>query len=220
MLKAAIFDWDGVVVDSSSAHRRSWNLLAEERSLPMEPDSFEKGFGRKNEFIIPEILNWSHDPLVIAELGDRKELLYREILKKEGLQPLPGAIELFKALKTAGIPMAVGTSTPRTNIECVMDLIGASGFFDCIITAEDVTHGKPDPEVFLKGAKGLGIDPADAVVFEDALYGIQAAKTGGMKAVALTTSHPASYFSRIQPDLIVKNLSEVTLFELNSLWQS
>ena len=196
MLKAAIFDWDGVVVDSSSAHRISWDLLAQERDLPMEPGSFERGFGRKNQYIIPHILNWSHDPAEIEALGDRKEELYREVLRTNGLTPLPGAIELFKMLKEAGIPMAVGTSTPRANVDCVMKLIGAEGFFDCIISAEDVDHGKPDPEVFLKGAVGLGIDPSDAVVFEDAVYGIQAALAGGMKAVALTTSHQLSLLIR------------------------
>lgn len=220
MLKAAIFDWDGVVVDSSQAHRKSWDLLAKEESLPMEPGSFERGFGRKNQYIIPNILGWSRDPVEIERLGNRKEELYREILQEQGLDPLPGAIELFRSLKAAGIPMAVGTSTPRANFECVVNLIGADGFFETVISAEDVTHGKPDPEVFLKGAKALDVAPADTVVFEDALYGIEAALKGGMRAVALTTTHPADYFSDTSPDLIVRNLSDITIPVLKGLWRS
>jgi beta-phosphoglucomutase len=218
MLAGAIFDWDGVVVDSSAAHKQSWEMLAGERGLTLPPNHFSRSFGRKNQVIIPEIYQWSTDPEEIEELGRRKEALYREILKETGLDPLPGALELFSALKTAGIPMAVGTSTPRENVETVIGLIGAEGFFDVIIAAEDVDRGKPDPEVFLKGADGIGVEPGDCVVFEDAAYGIEAALQGGMKAVALTTTHSREHFADLSPHRIVANLGDVTPDMLKTLW--
>ncbi|HKJ91056.1 MAG TPA: HAD family phosphatase, partial [Oceanipulchritudo sp.] len=159
MFEGAIFDWDGVVVDSSSAHRESWERLAEERGLSLPENHFARSFGRKNAVIIPEIYQWASDPGEISELGLRKEALYREIITETGLEPLPGAVELFRALKGAGIPMAVGTSTPRENVEAVMELIGVEDIFTAIISAEDVTQGKPDPEVFLKGAVALAKAP-------------------------------------------------------------
>ncbi|MGC9450855.1 MAG: HAD family hydrolase [Oceanipulchritudo sp.] len=218
MLRAAIFDWDGVVVDSSAAHKESWERLAAERDLPLPENHFERSFGKKNQLIIPEIYGWSEDLDEIEQLGNRKEALYREILVSTGLEPLPGALRLFAELKAAGIPMAVGTSTPHLNIETVLPMIGASGFFGAVIAAEDVARGKPDPEVFLKAASALGADPADCVVFEDTLHGIEAALAGGMKAVALTTSHPESHFASSPPHAVVPDLSEVCLPFLRQLW--
>lgn len=218
MLKAAIFDWDGVVVDSSAAHKASWEELARERGLSLPENHFELSFGRKNQVIIPEIYRWSDDPEEIEALGARKELLYREILARTGLDALPGALPLFRELKEAGIPMAVGTSTPRENVETVIGLIGAEGFFDAVVAAEDVARGKPDPEVFLKAAAALRVEPSEAVVFEDATYGIEAAQAGGMKAVALTTTHVAGAFAGHRPDRIVPDLSAVSVRFLQALW--
>jgi len=219
MLKAAIFDWDGVVIDSSRPHRLSWERLARERGLALPPNHFERGFGKKNQTIIPEIYKWSSDPEEIEELGNAKEALYRKILEEEGLNPLPGAVRLFRELKEAGIPIAVGTSTPHANVECVIKLIGADGFFDAVIAAEDVDRGKPDPEVFLMGARKLGVAPEDCVVFEDSAHGIEAALAGGMRAVCLTTTHPRDHFHDHPPDRFVADLSEVNLEFLQSLWE-
>src|SRR5690606_30388227 len=104
----------------------------------------------------------------IRALGDRKEGLYREILRAEGIEPLPGVVILLKELQAAGIPCAIGTSTPRANVECVLELTGLAGFFADIAASEDVSRGKPDPEVFLKAAGKLGAEPAACVVIEDA----------------------------------------------------
>ena len=90
--KGAIFDWDGVVVDSSDLHLKSWESLAAELNLPLPADHFEKGFGKRNETIIPEILGWSRDTQTIDKWGKRKEEIYRELGMKNGitLAPVPG----------------------------------------------------------------------------------------------------------------------------------
>jgi beta-phosphoglucomutase-like phosphatase (HAD superfamily) len=114
----AIFDWDGVVIDSSAQHERSWELLAAEIGKALPPGHFKRGFGKKNQLIIPEILAWSDDPEEIERLGDRKEELYRELVGQGGMTVLPGARELLAMLKSSGIPRAVGSSTshqPRGN---------------------------------------------------------------------------------------------------------
>lgn len=219
MLEAVIFDWDGVVVDSSAAHKASWERLAEERNLLLPDNHFTLSFGRVNKVIIPDIFRWTLDPELIEELANRKEELYREILDVTGLDPLPGALEIMVSLRDAGIPMAVGTSTPRKNVDAVIGMIGAEGFFDAIISSEDVNKGKPDPEVFLKAAHALGASPENCVVFEDSLYGIQAALSGGMKAVALTTTHRVSQFDTTWPHRIVNSLADVSLIMLLNLWE-
>ncbi len=219
MLEAVIFDWDGVVVDSSAAHKASWEQLAEERKLVLPVDHFILSFGRINKVIIPEIFRWTLDPELIKELGDQKEFLYREILEKTDLVALPGALNLFNDLKDAGIPMAIGTSTPLKNVEAVIEMIGAQDIFDTIISSEDVRAGKPDPEVFLKAASALGAAPENCVVFEDALYGIQAALAARMKAVALTTTHRVKHFDPTWPHMIVSSLADVSLSMLLNLWK-
>ena len=85
----ALFDWDGVIIDSSSHHEESWERLAREEARTLPPDHFKKGFGRKNEFIIPKLLGWAHDPAEIRRISLRKEALYRDVVAERGLSALP-----------------------------------------------------------------------------------------------------------------------------------
>ena len=117
-----------------------------------------------------------------------------------------------------GIPCAIGTSTPRANVECVLEITGLGGFFQDIAASEDVTRGKPDPEVFLKAAAKLGAEPAGCVVIEDAHVGIRAAKAAGMKALAVTTTHPAESLAPEMPDRIEESLVTVDAAYLLGLW--
>ncbi|MFT4176841.1 MAG: HAD family phosphatase [Luteolibacter sp.] len=218
-LEAVIFDFDGVVVDSHHAHERSWFELAAELGETLTYEQFHETFGQRNESIIPW-LGWADamDHAKIRRLGDRKEVLYRAILEKEGIVPLPGVVALLKKLGEAGIPTAVGTSAPRANIECVFRLLGLADDFREISASEDVSRGKPDPEVFLKAAAKLKVKPENCVVIEDAHAGIRAARAGGMKAVAVTTTHDADALAREMPDLVVDSLDELDVERLGKLF--
>jgi HAD superfamily hydrolase (TIGR01509 family) len=186
----AIFDWDGVIIDSRAHHEESWNRLAAERRLALPDGHFVKGFGRKNEFIIPEILGWTRDPREIERISLRKEALYREVVGEWGLAPLAGVRTWLERLRDAGVPCAIGSSTHRANIDLSLDLMNLRDFFVAAVTAEDVTHGKPDPEVFLAAAARLPRSPERCVVFEDAHVGIEAARAGGMRVIGVATTHP------------------------------
>ncbi|NNE94097.1 MAG: HAD family phosphatase [Verrucomicrobiales bacterium] len=212
---AVLFDWDGVVIDSREQHEKSWDLLAARENLPLPEGHFENGFGMRNESIIPDILGWSTDPEEISRLAFEKEEAYRELVRKNGIEPLPGVREFLTMLAAAGIPTAVGSSTPRSNIDCALEITGIGEFFRKIIAAEDVTRGKPDPEVFLNGAKALGVSPDRCIVLEDAHVGIQAARAGGMKVVGVATTHPAESLSKA--DLVVHRLDELDLASLRQL---
>ena len=218
-LSAVIFDFDGVVIDSHEAHGRSWFALAEELGHELSHETFVSTFGQRNESILP-LLGWAkegeHER--IQQLGDRKEGLYREILRAEGIEPLPGVVALLEDLKANGIPCAIGTSTPRANVECVLALTGLADHFGDIAASEDVTRGKPDPEVFLKAAAKLGVDPVACVVIEDAQVGLRAARAAGMKALGVTTTHPAAALAPETPDRIVASLEEVNVANLRQLW--
>ena len=211
-----IFDWDGVIVDSSRAHEAAWELLGQEAGRPLPEGHFKRSFGRKNDEIIPQILGWPVSAQEIVRLGRRKEELYRQVLREQGIAPLPGVREFLAALKAAGVPCAVGSSTERLNIDTIMAGIGLGEYFNTIVSADDTTRGKPDPQVFLLGAQHLGVPPAKCVVFEDAFAGLEAARAGGMKAIAVATTHPAEKL-RAHADRVVARLDEVTVAELRAL---
>ncbi|HET7536254.1 MAG TPA: HAD family phosphatase [Candidatus Didemnitutus sp.] len=212
----AIFDWDGVIVDSSQAHEAAWELLGAETGRPLPAGHFKAGFGRKNEHIIPNILKWNLPEAEVVRLGRRKEQLYRDVLKKRGIAPLPGVREFLVALKAAGVPCAVGSSTERLNIDTILDVIKLHDYFATIVAADDVTRGKPDPQVFLLGAQRIGIAPARCVVFEDAFAGLEAARAGGMKCVGVATTHPPEAL-RGHADRVVRRLDELSVEDLRSL---
>jgi beta-phosphoglucomutase family hydrolase len=211
----AIFDWDGVVIDSSKAHEESWVRLAAEAGRTLPPDHFVRGFGRKNEFIIPEILGWTQEVTQISDYSLRKEALYREVVQERGQPSLPGAHEWLERLAAAGIPCAVGSSTHRANIEMILELIGLRPFFRAIVTSEDVQEGKPHPDVFLTAARQLGLPPGRCVVFEDAHVGIAAARAGGMKVVAVATTNPIEDLTKA--DLAVHRLDELSVDQVAAL---
>jgi beta-phosphoglucomutase family hydrolase len=209
----AIFDWDGVIIDSSKHHEESWERLAREISKPLPPGHFKRGFGRKNDFIIPQILAWTNDASEIKTLSLRKEALYREVIKELGLQPLPGVETWLKKLTDAAIPCVVGSSTHRENIKLALESIHLRDYFSAIVSAEDVTHGKPHPEVFLKAAEKISRSPEQCVVFEDAHVGIQAARNAGMKVVAVATTNPLAELT--DADLAVERLDELGIEQIN-----
>jgi len=209
----ALFDWDGVVIDSSRLHEKSWEWMAREFDLPLPTGHFQRGFGMKNERIIPEVLGWAQERPRINDLAAKKEHRYRELVMEEGLNPLPGVVTWIERLYAAGIPCSIASSTDRANIDCVLDQIGLRKYFAAIVSGDEVEHGKPAPDIFLKAANKLGNLPA--LVFEDALVGIEAAHRARMKVVAVTTTHPAKELGAA--DHIVKRLDELTIAVAESL---
>jgi beta-phosphoglucomutase family hydrolase len=210
--RGAVFDWDGVIINSASQHETSWERLARECGKPLPENHFKRGFGMKNEVIIPELLGWTAVPVEIRILSLRKEAIYREVVREQGMHALPGVKAWLQKLREAEIPCAIGSSTHRENITTTLDVLGLEGFFADIVTAEDVRRGKPDPEVFLTAARRIGVEPADAIVFEDALVGIAAARAAGMRVVAVATTEPKEKLAHA--DWIVDQLDELSVAQL------
>ena len=212
----AIFDWDGVVVDSSFPHEESWRRLARENSHPWPEDFFKRGFGMKNETIIRNLFAWTNDEEEIKRLSKRKEELYRSIVDEVGISLIKGVSRWLDELNAAGIPCAVGSSTPGQNIAHVIERLKLGRAFSAIVASEDVTYGKPDPQVFLLCAKRLGVPPYGCVVFEDTPVGIKAAKAASMKAIALATTHSRENLAGA--DLIINNFSDLTIEKTERLF--
>ncbi|MHB2020372.1 MAG: HAD family hydrolase [Candidatus Xenobia bacterium] len=211
MRPGAIFDMDGVLVDSSEAHFAAWHQLGEEVGRPFTRELFERTFGMHNNQIVPLWIGPGQD---VDALADRKEQLYRE-RAADLIKPLPGCVPLLQALHAAGFGLAVGSSGPRANIEMVLDIMRVRDLFHALSTGEDVTHGKPDPEVFLVAARRLGLPPAACIVLEDAPQGVEAGRRAGMAVVAITSSRPRAALQ--DATLIVDSLEELTVERLSAL---
>ena len=219
-LKGVIFDWDGVVINSALLHEKSWEVLAEELALKLPPNHFKLGFGKRNEIIIPEILKWTKDPNEWQKWGNRKEEIYRELAEIEGIPILDGIKSFLISLQNASIPCVIGTSTEKANLELAFKQLKIGSFFSGAVCSEDVSKGKPDPEVFIKAAKLINQTPQTCVVIEDSTHGIEAAKRGRMKAVGLTTTRSKKELYQKGADLVLSNLGDLNISLLEVLFTS
>lgn len=191
-MTAAIFDMDGVLIDSGAHHRHAWRtLLAELGTEPAHPEHWRLTIGRPSEEAIPLLLGRRVSDAEARRLARRKRDLYQE-RAQAGMEPVPGVPEFLHALERQHVPRAVGTSASRWDAERLLDDLGLLRFFDVVVTADDVMLGKPDPEVWAQAARRLRVTPAHCVVFEDAPVGIQAARAAGMRAIGVTTAHTAA----------------------------
>jgi beta-phosphoglucomutase len=209
--KAALWDMDGTLVDTAELHFQAWEAVCREHGRDFPRADFAATFGRRNPEIIHTLFGERFNDEQSAALADRKEEVYRAAASA-GVVLLPGARTLLDDLHRAGFVQAIGSSAPRANLELILRLTGVARFFDAVIGSEDTQRGKPDPQVFLVAAERLGVPPARCVVFEDAVAGVQAARAGGMKAVAVrfVGHHAESALRQAGADLVVESLEQVS----------
>jgi beta-phosphoglucomutase len=218
---AAIWDVDGTLVDTAELHFRAWEDLCRELGRPFSRADFAATFGQRNPEILRTLFGERFDEREIAELGDKKEERYREAARR-GVAPLPGVVGLLEGLRRAGFRQAVGSSAPRANLDLILGLMGLTSFFDAVVSSENTQRGKPDPQVFLVAAERLGVPPRRCVVFEDAVAGVQAARAGGMKCVAVrfVGHHPEDALRAAGADLVVPTLERLTAQTVRELLAS
>src|SRR5437870_1499143 len=164
--RAAIWDVDGTLVDTAELHYAAWVQLAAEIGKPFSRADFIATFGRRNPEIIRALFDPAADDATVARIGERKEVIYRSAATEQGVTLLPGARDLLDGLRQAGWKQAVGSSAPRANLDLILDLTRTRDFFSVLVSAEDTTRGKPDPQVFLIAAQRLGVPPNRCVVLE------------------------------------------------------
>ena len=213
-IKACVFDLDGVIVDTAVYHYKAWKRLANELGFDFTEHDNEKLKGVSRVRSLELILQWGGVTTTEAEkeqLASRKNDWYVEMINKmTPAEILPGAQQFLEACRAAGIKTALGSASK--NSMTILNKIGLAGLFDAIVDGNHVSTPKPDPEVFLKGAEALNVAPADCVVFEDAIAGIEAAINGGMKVVGIGSPEILT-----GANLVVGGLNEMTLGKLEAL---
>jgi beta-phosphoglucomutase len=206
---AAIFDMDGVLIDTYHAHYQSWLAMAQREGLNFTEEEFAPTFGRTSREIIAHF--WGdgrYNDVEIAALDAEKEAAFRKIIDKD-FPAMPGIHKLLTDLKVSGWKLAVGSSGPPENVDMALDRLGKRDLFDAVVTGMDVTRGKPDPQVFLLAAKRLGVPPPRCIVIEDARPGVAAAHAAGMAAVGLVSTG-RTRVELAAADLVVGSLKEIS----------
>ena len=212
--KAVIWDMDGVVADTASYHFRAWQEVFQKQGVDFTEEDFKKSFGQRNDTIIRSTMGDGVSQDEMDGISSEKEESFRQRMR-QNLKPLPGVIKLIKSLAKRGFRLALASSAPIANIQLITRGLDINSYFQHIISAEDVTEGKPNPQVFLLAARRLGIKPANCIVIEDAVAGVAAAKRAGMHCLAITNTHPK--VSLIEADLIVDTLETVSVDDLKGL---
>jgi HAD superfamily hydrolase (TIGR01509 family) len=211
---AALWDMDGVLVESAQFHYVAWKRAWGEMGIDITEADFRKNFGQRNDTIIRDMLGDDVSQDVIDRLGPIKEQYYRDAIKGQ-VEPLPGALELLKALREDGFHCAMSSAAPRANVELILSELHCASLFEALVTFEDVTRGKPDPQVYLIAAERVGVAPARSVVLEDAVAGVEGAKRAGMACLAVTSNHSRQALAKA--DLIVDSLTQATPDRLRKL---
>jgi beta-phosphoglucomutase len=208
---AVIWDVDGTLVDTAELHFDAWQVLCTELGRPFTRADFAATFGRRNPEIMGHLFGARFNSAEIDLHSAHKEDLYRAAARKLGVALLPGVQRLLEQLQQAGFRQAIGSSAPRANVDLILDLTGTRAFFGAVSAMEDTERGKPDPQVFLIAAERLQVRAERCVVFEDAVAGIEAARAGGMRAIAVTFvgHHPEAKLRAAGADLVVKTLADI-----------
>jgi HAD superfamily hydrolase (TIGR01509 family) len=207
MIKAILFDLDGLMFDSEPHSLASWEAVLRERGVTLDQLTIDSILGRRIDATARTLIEKYHLPDTVPGLADAKTEY--QIAHLDGnVKPMPGLIELLDEIDRRGLPKAIASSGIRRYVEAVLRVNNLLDRFSVIITGDQVAHGKPAPDVFLAAARALHVEPQHCLVLEDAPAGVQAAKAAGMTCIAVP-DHGVAQLDLSQADKIVVSLHEV-----------
>ncbi len=208
--RAIIFDMDGVIVDTRNAHQEAWMKYAESLGQSIDPDDFmRKTFGRGNLQVVPYFFpDRKDDHDFLKEEGEKKEQMFLEIFRSGVVPPIDGLFDFLKVMEEASIPMAVGSSAPRMNIEAILRGLKIDHYFSSIVSSDEVIQAKPDPSIFLECAQQMNQDAENCIVLEDSIHGLEAAKRAGSKAIGFATMHTPEEIEELS-EVVVRDFTDL-----------
>jgi len=204
LVKAIIWDMDGVVADTGETHFLAWKALFAERGSTVTHEQFAATFGMSN---LPILRLWLGEEVPNVELdalARRKEELFRELVRDHA-RALPGVLTWLERGRTRDYRQVIASSGPMANIVALLAALDLSDYFDALLSGAFLPHSKPDPAIFLNAAAAVGASPRQSLVIEDGIVGVEAALRAGIRCIAVTTTHPAEKLSRAH--LVVDSLA-------------
>lgn len=214
--RGVLWDMDGVLVDTGEFHFETWLQVLSEHGVHISREIFKKIFGMNNSDTLSYLLGEPPTPEQVAEIAGRKEEAFRRAIRGR-VMPMPGVVHWLRCLSAWGVRQAIASSAPSANIDLLVDELRIRNRFDAIVSGKELP-GKPDPAVFLEAARQIGVPPERCVVIEDSVAGVEAAKRGGMRCIAVTTTTPAEGLSRA--DIVVDRLDSLYPDEFKRLFSS
>jgi HAD superfamily hydrolase (TIGR01509 family) len=216
MLQAVIFDMDGVICHTNPFHSIAFKQFFAKRNLnPTEEDFKLHMYGKNNGYILSHFLGRKIQGEELSELEFEKESLFREIYEPE-VQPISGYLGFLNGLNELGLSIAVATSAPRANLDLILGTLAIKELMGSMLASEDVSKHKPDPEIYLKTAVNLKVDPAHCLVFEDSFSGVSAGLNAGMKVVGVLSTHKKEELPAC--DLYINDYSDLNLDQIQQLY--
>ncbi len=196
------------MVNNMPFHKKAWITFAKNYGVKLTEDEFHEKFsGKKNDYILSTLLGREVSREEIGKYTGEKESLYQELYRPE-CKEVPGLKTLIDVLKGMGLNLAIATTAPEMNRTFILNELGLISTFPVILGDEHVAKGKPDPEIYLKTAEKLGVNPEECVVFEDSPPGVESAKRAGMKVVGLMTTHNPKELEKA--DVLVHDFTELS----------
>jgi len=206
---------DGVIVDSNPYHRIALRQFCEKHGYHLSDEYLKtKIFGRTNADWLRELFQDKIDENQLLEFEEEKESLFREIFDPH-IKPVSGLIDFLQLLQDNHIPRAIATSAPRSNVEFVLNKTGVRKFFQIIINGNMIENSKPHPEIYLKTTHAIDCPPAQCLVIEDSLSGMESALKAGCKVIGLTTTHARAELQRAH--FVIDDFEHLTLADLENL---
>jgi beta-phosphoglucomutase len=216
MLEGVIFDLDGVIVDSHPAHKKAWRTFFQSIGKQVSEDDLAFVLeGRKREDILRHFLGDLSEEQV-KHYGAAKEALFRDSVQE--LKTIDGLNGFLDQLIHAEIPLALASSASRHRAEYMLEELGLRPLFKAIVTGDDVVKGKPDPALFVLAAQGLAVHASNALVCEDAVAGVQAAKSAGMRCLAIASNGRGPVLSKAGADIVIPDFTSLQLETLRPLF--
>ncbi len=219
---AIIFDMDGVIIDSNPFHKTSWDQFLLKKGYPYNDEIFDNIIsGRTGSTSLRILLGQELTDNVVEDYLEEIDGNFQIILRDaEDVGPLPGLLNFLQLIKSAGYKIALATSAPAGNVVLTLDKTNLREYFDVILDKTDVTHGKPDPEVYLKSVSALGLRKDRCVVFEDSRAGIKSAINAGLKVIGVTTSHTGKELLEEGVNMVIDDFVGLELKEVINLLEA
>jgi beta-phosphoglucomutase family hydrolase len=214
MIKAVIFDLDGVLVESEHLHIEAEKQTLLKHGVRISSEELHRYTGTTANFMFTELIKKYKLNTTFKKMFDEKEKILFNLLR-DNVKPTQGVMQLLVNLKRENIKLAIASSSHKKLINHILKQMGVTNCFDLVLSSEDVTYGKPDPEIFLKAASGLNVDPDECLVIEDSKLGVEAAKKAGMKCVGYRNPHSGDQ-DLSESDIVIDNFSKLNLGELLS----
>jgi beta-phosphoglucomutase len=214
MIKGIIFDMDGTMIDNMMVHHRAWQRTLADQGLKLTLEEVKEQIHGINSEILERIFGDRFTPEQRRQISAQKEAAYREIFLPE-LKLVPGLHDFLNKLKSANVPMAIGTAAPRENVEYVMANLKLQPYFMGVFDAQSVSRGKPDPEIFEKAAASMNLSTDQCLIFEDSVTGAEAAKRANAKSIIITTTHIEEEFHHF--DNIIRFIQDFEQMDLDIL---